>query len=173
VKLFFYFGVIVVMFSCSSYDYQPSAYVKMADEITAKTAQKLRGEKGLILVGTGGQMMDDIQMLMMGFHFYKEVDIGTARQLVVDSVEEYLSAINVNKEVRPYLHNFPFTAQNVQLVIYFYKPDRSKVPSGKIKIAAAEEGKVVYYIDCPKEHTLKSIYEETYEDAWKVVNSKQ
>ena len=49
-------------------------------------------------------MMDDIQMMMMGFNFYKVVDIETTRQLLVDSVQEYLSAINSNEEIRPHLH---------------------------------------------------------------------
>ena len=172
-KLIFNLGIMMCMlsfiFGCSSFGYQSPRYVKLAHEITEKTAKKLKEQKGFSLAGTGGQMMDDIQMMMMGFNFYKVVDIETARQLLVDSVQEYLSAINSNEKIRPHLHNYPFTAQNVEIVIYFYNPDGSNVPPGKLSIAEANQGKVVYYIDDPEKHTIKSLHEETYEKALKLV----
>ena len=172
-KLIINLGIMMCMlsfiFGCSSFGYQSPRYVKLAHEITEKTAKKLKEQKGLSLAGTGGQMMDDIQMMMMGFNFYKVVDIETTRRLLVDSVQEYLSAINSNEEIRSHLHNYPFTAQNVEIVIYFYNPDGSKVPPGKITIAAANQGKVVYYIDDPEKHTIRSLHEETYEEALKLV----
>lgn len=175
-KLIFNLGVIFLtlsfLFSCSSFGYQSPSYVKIAHKITEKTAKKLKEQKCLFLAGTGGQMMGDIQMMMMGFNLYKVVDIETARQLLIDSVQEYLSAINSNEKIRPYLHNYPFTPQNVEIVIYFYNPDGSNVPPGKLNIAAANQGKVVYYIDYPEKHTIKPIHKETYEEALKLVNNK-
>src|SRR4051812_32005648 len=115
-KLFFNGGLILFMFSflfgCSSFGYQSPRYIKLAHDITEKTAKKLKEQKGLSLAGTGGRMMDDIQMMMMGFNFYKIVDIETARQLLTYSVQEYLSDINSNEKIRPYLHNYPFTEEN-------------------------------------------------------------
>ena len=168
-KLFFCFGVMLSMVSCSFFD-QQSDYGRIARGITAKTADKLEEEKGLICVGTGGQMMNDIQMMMMGFQFFQVVSIDTARQLLVDAVEEYLSAINTNKKVRPYLHNYPFTAKNVEIVIYFRNSDGHDVPPGKLYIAEANQGEMIYYIDYPEKHTMKSIHEETYEEALKIMN---
>lgn len=170
-KLFFIIGIILLMFSFI-FGYQSPRYVKLAHEITEKTAKKLKEQKGLSLAGTGGQMMNDIQMMMMGFNFYKVVDIETARQLLTDSVQEYLSAINSNEKIRPYLHNYPFTPKNVEIVIYFYNPDRSKVPNGKINIAEASRDEIIYYIDYPEKHTIKTIHEETYEEALKLVNNE-
>jgi hypothetical protein len=63
-KLSISFGIMMSMFSfflgCSSFGHQSPRYVKLADEITAKTAKKLEKEKKLHLIGTGGRMMDDI-----------------------------------------------------------------------------------------------------------------
>ena len=167
-KLIFNLGVLLSMFSflfvCSYFGYQSPRYVKLAHELTEKTAKKLKKQKGLCLAGSGGQMMDDIQM-MMGFNFYKVVDVATARQLLMDSVQEYLSTINTNEEIRTYLHNYPFTPQNVEIVIYFYNPEGSKVPFNKITIAAVNQGKIVYYVDDPEKHTIKPFHEESYEKA--------
>jgi len=57
----------------------------------------------LIPVGTGGQMM------AMSFDYYQEVDLKTARELIVYDINEYLSVINGNNEIKPYLHEYPFT----------------------------------------------------------------
>lgn len=57
-KLFFTYGVTLVMFSflcgCSSLGYQSPEYVKMAHNITEKTAKKIEEQKNLYLIGTGG-----------------------------------------------------------------------------------------------------------------------
>lgn len=175
-KLFFTYGVMLVMlpflFGCSSFWHPLPDYEKIADDITEKTAKKLKEKKNLYLIGTGGGMMHDIQMMAMSFHFYQEVDLKKARELVVYAANEYLLDINNNEEIRPYLHEYPFTAKNVEIVIFFYNPDGSKVAPGKIKVAAVKRGKVVYYIDYPEQYTLKSIYEETYEEALQAVSSQ-
>lgn len=93
------------LFGCSSFGYQSPRYVKLAHEITEKTAKELKAQKNLYLIGTGGQMMDDIKMMAMSFNYYQEVNLKTARELTIYAIDEYLSAINNNnKEVRPYLH---------------------------------------------------------------------
>jgi hypothetical protein len=169
-----FFGILAFCGAAMVYSYfgfsYEKGYGKLARAITVKTAEKLQQEKGLVLVGTGGGMMGDIQMMAMGFNFYQIVDIKTARTLLVDSVEEYLSDINANQEVRPFLHNYPFTAENIEIAIYFYISEGSNVPLDKITIAAAEQGKLVYYIDDPEKYTLKDIHEETYEEALRIVS---
>ena len=117
-------------------------------------------------------MMDDVKMMMMSFEYRKAVDIETVRNLLVESVEAYLSDINENTEIRPYLHNYPFTAKNVEIEIVFRNPDRSKVAPQEINIASATEGRMKYYVDDPERHTLKAIHKETYEEALKVVSGQ-
>ncbi|MFS8562832.1 MAG: hypothetical protein LVR00_00225 [Rhabdochlamydiaceae bacterium] len=129
-------------------------------------------QKKLYLIGIGGKMMHDIQAMHMSFQFYEVVDIGTARQLLVDATQEYLLAINSSKEIRPYLHTYPFTVENVEIAIYFYNPDGSTVSTNKIEVGAVRQGKLVYYIDYPEKHTIKSIHEETYEEALEIVNAE-
>src|ERR1044072_300363 len=104
IKLFFNIGATLCMLSflcgCSSFSSSPD-YEKIADQITEKTAKELQAQKNLYLVGTGGQMMDDIQMMAMSFEYYQEVDLKTARELILYAIHAYLSAINSNTEIRP------------------------------------------------------------------------
>jgi hypothetical protein len=155
---------------CSSFGHQSPYYVKLAHEITAKTANKLKDQKNFYLAGTGGQMMDDIEMLMMGFYFYYEVDLETARTLVVYAIKEYLLEINNDQEIRPYLHEYPFTAKNIEIIIWIYNPDRSNLSSEKIYNISAINGLIDYYMRGSEKYSRQVICEETYEKALNFVN---
>ncbi len=158
-------------YSCTTVEHQSPRYVQLAHEITDKTAKKLEKKKGLVLVGTGGGMMNDIQMMMMGFSFYEVVSIEEARKLLIYSVELYLKRINTNEEIRPHLHDDPFTEKNVEIVIYFHDSKGYDVPKNNINIAAARDGSLIYYIDAPDTHGLKTIHRESYKEALNIVNN--
>jgi hypothetical protein len=158
------------LFGCSSFGYQSPRYVKLAHEITENTAKELKAQKNLYLAGTGGQMMDDIQMMAMSFDYYQEVDFKTGRKLIVQVINEYLSAINNNKEIRPYLHEYPFTAKNVEIRIFIYNPDRSELPLEKIDCIECINGGLEYYT---RSNPRQAIYEESYEKAAQEIALKQ
>lgn len=152
-------GVLLLFFVFKE---RVSPDVRLVKEITTSTAKQLKDQQSLYLVGTGSQMMHGIEMLMMAFHFYETVDIKTARELLVESVEQYLFAINSNEKIRPYLRPYPFTAENVEIVIYFYSAKGVRVDSGEISTAAVNRGKMIYYMQDPADHHLKTIEEEPY-----------
>ncbi len=110
--------------------------------------------------------------MAMSFDFYQEVDLQTARELIVYAIREYLSDINSNEEVRPYLHNYPFTAKNVEIRIWISKPDRSSPSLGRIDYISATNGVLDYYTRGEKQYSRKTICEETYEEALEAVSSE-
>ncbi|CCB87958.1 hypothetical protein SNE_A00800 [Simkania negevensis Z] len=152
---------------CSSLGNRFVDYERIADRITAKTAKKLEKEKNLRLVGIGGRMMDDIQMMAMGFDYFHEVNLQEARGLVVYAIKEYLADINKSEKVRPYLHNYPFTAKNIEIRIWVYNPDRSEPSPDKICCISATNGMISYYVQGPEEYSRLVICEESYEEALK------
>ncbi len=169
-KLFFQTGMTLLMFSflmCFS-GCQPRDYEKIANEITDVTAKTLLKEKKLYLLGTGGRMMDDIKMMAMSFNYYQEIDLKTARELLLYTVNQYLSNINNNEEVRPYLHEYPFTAKNIEIRIWIYTPDGRKLTPEKIGYIGAVEG-ILEYDNRSQE---KPILEETYEEGMKKLSNQ-
>ena len=157
-----------LLFGCSL-GYQSPRYVELAHEITENTAKELKAQKHLYLVGTGGQMMNDIQMMAMSFYYYQEVNLQTARELIIYVINQYLSAINNNKEIRSYLHEYPFTAKNVEIRIWVYNPDRSELPLDKIYCIECINGRLEYYT---RSNRRQAIYEETYEQASRAISSE-
>ena len=107
-------------------------------------------------------MMDDIQMMAMSFNYYHEVDLEQARELIVFTINEYLSDINNNQEIRPYLHEYPFTSKNVEIRIFIYGPDRLELPPEKIYCITSRNGILRYYTRSDRDHP---ICKETYDDA--------
>ena len=174
-KLSFNVGIILFIFSflfgCSSFGYQSPRYVKLAHEITEKAAKELKAQKNLYLIGTGGQMMDDIQMMAMSFDYYQEIDLKTARELIVHVINEYLLAINSNKEIKPYLHEYPFTAKNVEIRIWVFEPNGSNPPLDKIYYISAIDGSLAYYLDLPETQSRQAICKEAYEEALQAISS--
>lgn len=146
-------------------------YEKIADVITAKIAKELRVEKGLRLIGTGGRMMDDIKMMNMGFEFFSPLDITKSRELLLSIIKKYLIAINNNEKIRPYLHEYPFTAKNIEIDIWIRNPDGSSVSLDMIYYISAINGILYYYIDDPEKYSRKTVHQETYEEALKIITS--
>ena len=144
-NLFLFLFMFVSVFGCSSFRDQTPDYEKIADKITNRTAEKLKKEKKLTLIGIGGRMMDDIQMMAMSFNYYQEVNLEQARELLIYVINEYLSDINNNQDVRPYLHEYPFTSKNVEIRIFIYGPDRTELPSEKIDCITSIDGVLEYY----------------------------
>ena len=83
-----------------------------------------------------------------------------------------MTDINNSSEIRPYLHEYPFTAKNVEIRICISESDGSRLPLDKIYYISAINGIVTYYIDLPEKHSRLAICEETYEEALKLINNE-
>jgi hypothetical protein len=162
---------ICVFSSCTTIEKQPLDYEQIADQITAKTGKQLKKEKGLALVGTGGRMMNDIQMMAMSFYLYHEVSLEEARELVVHIGGKYLKNINECEEIRPHLHDNPFTAKNIEIRIWASNPDRTNLPPDKIFCFTINKGLVSYFTR--KLSYYNPLLEETYEEALEIVSNKK
>ena len=148
-------------------------YERIADGITAGVALKVKKEKRLQCIGTGGGMMSNIQMMATSFQFFHEVNLDEARELVVTATSEYLTAINGSKELRPYLEIYPFGPKNVEVMIWIKEPNGNNVPFDKIDFVSAVNGVLKYDLpDDPQTHADRELHRETYEEALKIVNER-
>src|SRR5580658_7753086 len=80
----------------------------LATQVRNQTIAQLRKEKGLCACGIGSGMMDQIRMLAISFHYYNEIDIEQARELLMAAGTLFLNTINANEQIRPFLQNYPF-----------------------------------------------------------------
>ncbi len=149
-------------------------YVKIAHEIRCKTALQLKKEKKLQPIGYGGQMMGDIQKVCLSFQYWDLVDLEKARELTVYAAQTLMHNLNSSEEVRPYLHDYPCTAKNVEIRIWILMPDRNDPPIGDIEYIIVADGLVTYYIRQPGLNQLnpdRLLKKETFEESVNTINT--
>lgn len=169
------FCLIVLTLCCScnvDFSVQESDYEKDADAVTARVAKKIHQETGLKLMGIGGGMIQQINRMGMSFARYGDLSMEEARELLVYCVEEYLDAINADEKIRPYLCCYPFSPNNIEINIFIYGEDRRAPPIGFLTVVAEIYGRMTYKIHQPDPVIMKTIHEEPYNEAKKLVEQQ-
>ncbi|MBI5346933.1 MAG: hypothetical protein HZB76_07320 [Chlamydiae bacterium] len=145
---------------------------KLEHEVTRKTVKEICQNKGLKFLGFGGGGPYDIRVLSLSFKTYEKFNVDEARELLIYCGEQFLSNINANEKIKPLLHNYPFTGNNIEIRIGFCKDDGHEVDSPYIAYGGAIEGVVTYYIN-NQFNRYEEVFEETYDVALKKVKAKQ
>jgi len=165
-KFLFPLVSLLLNFGCS----RNSEHIFIADQLTEQTADQLKKEKGLSLIAIGGQMMGDIQTMGVEFQYLQLLNIEEARKMIIYTVHTYLKNINSNKKIRPYLHNYPFTINNVRVAILVCQPDGDSPSKGNIRHISISRGILTYTLARPdKTSRMPILLEETYAEALKIV----
>ncbi|MBI5272425.1 MAG: hypothetical protein HY861_00390 [Chlamydiia bacterium] len=146
--------------------YQLSTKQQLADTNIKRVAIKLKNEFGLIPCGTAGQMMHQIQMLGLMFDYRQSADIEAGRKLLIAAIQELISAVNADEQLRPYLNNYPFCPKNIEIEIYLQNHDGSRVDGGRLSVITARKGILEYKIAGIDPRAFSQvILTETYEEA--------
>lgn len=145
-----------------------SEHEKIAYSTLDQIGKKFSYKYGLEPSGVGGSMNEDIKSLFLGLTCNKEVSINDARKLIVTCAKEYMFEINNNKNLVPYLHNFPFNEQNIHLTITFKSPSGINNEIGKLSSVKIIKGKVIFSAN-KTEYTLETVLEESFEEAVQIV----
>ena len=163
-----------ISISGTKMEYVIPEYEKISDKITARTAKKLSKKYQLDPVGSGGSMMHDVKKLALSFNCYHPLSIDESRRLVVDCVNEYLKSVNENKEIRPYLHNFPFNEQNIELAIFIFEDNKfTKIQPGQVSSVSTLNGKIRYKTrSAEDQYKRETLHQETYEEALRIVKEQ-
>jgi hypothetical protein len=169
----YYLWICLLLFSpyniFSAQHFKVPVYEKNADKLTDQVAKKITRETGLRLCGTGGGMMDNIQMMAMSFDHYGEITVEEARELLLCCVNEYLSAINADEKIRPHLIHYPFTSKDVEIAIFVRDSKDKKIPLDALCVVSSVNGKLVYRNRDSQTKRMKRIHEETFEEAVKLI----
>jgi hypothetical protein len=76
--------------------------------------------------GNGLAGMDKIWQLALEFERCGDpLTEEEARELIVNCVNDFLTAVNNNQQLKPLLRDYPFTANNIDLTIFNYDKNRS------------------------------------------------
>ncbi len=167
--------------SCvSPYQYSEPIYCEMADNITAQTAKILTKRHQLDVIGTGGGCMDHVNMLALSFLIYRPLTVESAREIIVDCVEEFLFQINSNEEIRPYLKNYPFTPKELKISIFSHTEKNEAVYDPYISVVSnstrhdSTQTMLWFRTKAPDQpFGYKTEIEEDYQEALRIVKGEK
>lgn len=146
-------------------------HVKEAHKLMNAFTNKAN-EENLFLVGSGGAMMDDIQEIILQYGSNQKLTVDQARMLFVKKAESLLTMINDSQKIRPFLHNYPFTSQNIFFSISFYDADNGLIDPPYIAYVSMDtrRNRIRYLVNDEANDDLKLVYDEPYEEALRIYN---
>ncbi len=171
-----FFAFILISFFCScnnsaNNQHVSPKYVILADEIRNEVAKKLSKEFQMTPIGEGGSFYDCVREMFLAFDIQGPLTKDQLRSILVSCVEEFLSVVNSNEELRPYLKVYPFTSQEIGIRLFVRNKWGMDVYDPNIGVASARKGKLIYKTtDQNDTFKYKSTITESYDDALKIVN---
>jgi hypothetical protein len=133
-------------------------------------ATEMEEKFGLYCSGVGGSMPWDIRKIGVRFCLQKETSIEEARELQVRATERFIEIINGSQKIRPYLIEYPWTHNGVEIAISFLKPDGFCYKNA-VSLIFQAKGKLFYYGERGEDSLESEIKEETYEEAKQIVET--
>ena len=145
-------------------------YEKIAAQISLQTSKQLEKELGLHAYGIGGAMMDDIKIMALSFKYEKPLNIRAARQLAVYAREAYLSNVNHSESIRPFLSNYPFKHNNIEVSIHS-NTYTTKISSLDNLFGIIAIKDVILYNGFDEKGERCTLHQETYAEALEIVKN--
>ncbi len=157
---------------CLGANKEDDGYRKFSNKITQQFIGDIFQEGKLYLVGKGASI-NEIQTVSLTFETISNVDVASARKLYVNMMEKYLKLLNDNLEIRPYLNRYPYGIEAFDLTIGFVKSNGRFADPPYLGEVTGYQEKIAYDIYDLEKKFLKTIYSESYDEAYKIVYGKE
>lgn len=168
IRFFIFLALVPLFFSFSLFK---SDYDDTVREFRAKTAKKLEKKHQMDCIAVAGGMLGTIGI---SFQIHHPMDRNEARERLVDCVEDLLTAINENEEIRPFLKNYPYTTKNVEISIFSNYEDGKEVFDPYIRVVSLASSDTIYFSTKePNKIPYKHEYCESYHEALTIVKGKK
>ena len=168
----FVISLIVVLGSlpsCLSRDRRTEKEIAV-DEIMGQASRKIKEKYPMEDFGSGCRIMHEVKGLYLGFCIYHQLDIQTARQILIDSAQILIDEVRNNERVQPYLLDSGFNFENASIAL-FIRPNHQTALDPDLSVTSCKNGVLKYKVydkelyeekNLPKSHT---IHQETYQEA--------
>jgi hypothetical protein len=148
------------------------SYVDMSNSIVGRYSKEAKKKYGFDVFATGGRMCESVECVFISYSSNQKLNVAQTRELFVEIEEELIRKYNENEEIRPYLDNFPFTSNNIELSLTFFDKSYEFMSDGFVAYAVIIKG-IIYYStdshDSTRGNPLVDLHEEPYEEALRIV----
>ena len=141
--------------------------------IRTKFKAEMKKKYDLICHGGGGQAHERLESIAIYFAALRRASVEEARELIVKATDRLLELINGNEHLRPYLHTYPFTPDDLDISINFFLEPDHFYTDGSVTGVLQYDNTLIYNahspIEMPKEFPSYEILEENYDVAKKTI----
>jgi len=171
-----FIGLATISLTTDQNMYQePSVHDKALYDFIAKMGSKFEKKYKISLIGRGGGATPE-GIWLMCVSFEREDEPLTeeeARKLIIHCVDDFLSAVNSDEKLKPFLKEYPFTPKNLELTIFNYNKSRILHCFPSIAVVKDLRGKIGFFTEDPstkpRYHTKKY---ETYEESVAILKNE-
>jgi hypothetical protein len=162
------------MFPFQSDDKYLSKAEQSVNQILYETSSSINKKYKINTVGSSASMPGrDVRQLGLEFETRQRLTKEQLRKLLIKLGEELLHNINSNEDIQPYLTKRPFTLENIQIIIYNHDQQGYWLYDPEIGVGRVSRGLISYSTRDPdKEYGYKNTFEETYEEALKLIQEQ-
>ncbi len=153
----------------------PSYHSKMSQEgnlmyaVIKDFAKRMKYEKHLQLETIGGGVENGIYNFSLGFRREGSLNKKESEALIILITEEFISEVNSNEMIRPYLRDYPISNTNVELSIGNYDFEGNVIETPNVATVCTHKDKIVYFYKGPKDIYDYKDERESYEEALKKI----
>lgn len=162
-KNFFFILFIFGLWSTNliaGYDFQQES-----DKIVSKFLKEIRPLK-IRPSGIGGGSIDEINTVSVFLTCYQNLNLDEAKNLHARLLLRLINDYNSNVQIRPYLHNFPFTHDNFHFMISFEDASFKRVSSEYIALILIAKNRIFYESYDHSTNTFNTVHDEPVESVF-------
>lgn len=150
-------------------------YIQYADKVMNDFVKFAYKKYGLVLHGSGGGFMDQINKVNMFFYTKEQLSIPEMRILLISLTNDFLEKINSGDNSEEYLAEYPFGFDRLCFSIVIYDQNYKRIVNpgssiDRITFAYTSGDKINYFILNEEKDNLQKVFEEYYSDALMKVN---
>jgi hypothetical protein len=139
---------------------------------------KILGKKyKMSMSSIGGGGGGDQGFWLMDLGFQRENSLLTeeqARKLIVQVVNDFLTDVNQEESLRPYMRDYPFTSKNVDIAIFNADKEIGDTYHPFIRVVDSNQGKVGYLTEEEGQiYGYKSEKYETWDEAVAILQKEE
>ena len=147
-------------------------YCFMSGEAKRQAQNEISKKFGLTVVGAGGGAITVVRLVDLDFETDAPITIPEARKLLISCSDILLKHLNGYRPLRPFLFEYPFPIQRINLAISVSREGKMKLPKDAPTIFSLYEGKIKYRrppdnYDKPAPPGV--IHSETYAEALQIL----
>ncbi len=169
---FTFWGLMMSSFT----DTEPVMYGNHLQQLVFKDVNKVlerfSKQYELVVNGSGGAFCEDIEQVMLALHIQKYVGIEESRKIYIELLEAMVNQLNKNKELRPYLREYPTTYAPIQLTINFVAKETRYPPKEYVHFVFKNQADILFFNNY-ENNKLETIHTEPFKESLQIIHQEK